>query len=53
MFWIIAQYLFIGIVFIIAMWYIFNMFKDSFGKKKGSSCAKGCGCDDTSSPEKK
>lgn len=45
MFWIIAQYTFIAIVFGIAVWYVFKMFKDSFGKK-GSSCSKGCGCEE-------
>lgn len=41
----VVQYIFIGIVFIIAVGYIVKMFRGSFGSKK--SCSKGCGCDDT------
>jgi len=42
MFWTIIQYLFIAVVFGVAVWYIVKMVKGSFGSKK--SCSKGCGC---------
>lgn len=43
MFWTIVQYLFVAIVFGIAVFYLVGMFKTAFGKKK--NCSKGCGCD--------
>ena len=45
MFWTIIQYIFIAVVFGIAVWYVIKMVKDSLGSKK--SCSKGCGCSDT------
>lgn len=44
MFWTIAQYVFIAIVFIVAVRYVFKMVKTSWSKKEGS-CTKGCGCE--------
>lgn len=38
----IIQYVFIGIVFLVALFYIGKMIKDAIGAK-GSSCASGCG----------
>lgn len=49
MFYTIIQYVFVAVVFVIAVVYVVKMAKDSFGSKK--SCAKGCGCEDTSLPE--
>lgn len=49
MFWTIIQYLFIAIVFVVAIAYIIKMTRDSLGSKK--TCAKGCGCDDPSTAE--
>ncbi|MFA7686408.1 MAG: FeoB-associated Cys-rich membrane protein [Moheibacter sp.] len=40
MFFTIVQYLFIAIVFGIALWYVIGMFRSSFGSKK--SCSGGC-----------
>jgi len=50
MFYTVIQYIFIAAVFIIAVGYVIKMFKDSLASKK--SCAKGCGCDDTSGIKK-
>lgn len=50
MFYTIIQYVFIAAVFIIAVAYVIKMFKDSLASKK--SCAKGCGCDNTSGVKK-
>ncbi|SMC72639.1 FeoB-associated Cys-rich membrane protein [Moheibacter sediminis] len=44
MFWTIIQYVFIAVVFIIAVLYMTGMFRKSFGSKN-KSCSKGCGCD--------
>lgn len=44
MIWTILQYVFIAVVFVIAIIYIIKMAKDSLGSKK--SCSKGCGCSD-------
>lgn len=46
MFWTIIQYVFIAVVFVIAVLYMTGMLRKSFGSKK--SCSKGCGCDTTS-----
>jgi len=51
MFWTIIQYLFIAVVFAVAVWYVVKMVKDSFGSKK--SCSKGCGCSGSDSELKK
>ncbi len=51
MFWTIIQYLFIAIVFVVAVFYVVKMVKDSFGSKK--SCSKGCGCSDGETTEEK
>jgi len=50
MFWTIIQYIFIAVVFIVAVLYVTGMFKSSFRGKK--SCGKGCGCDAPTSDEK-
>jgi len=50
MFWTIIQYLFIAIVFVVAIVYMVKMVKDSLGA--GKSCSKGCGCSG-SNPEMK
>ncbi len=52
MFWTIIQYVFIAIVFGIAVLYAIKMGKESFGSKNKKSCSKGCGCD-TSATENK
>ncbi|NLN33031.1 MAG: FeoB-associated Cys-rich membrane protein [Flavobacteriaceae bacterium] len=49
MFYTIIQYIFVAVVFVIAVVYVIKMAKDSFGSKK--SCAKGCGCEDTFPPK--
>lgn len=36
------QYIFIGVVFLVAVGYIAKMIKDAMGGK-GSSCSSGCG----------
>ncbi len=46
MFWTIIQYIFIAVVFAVAIGYIVQMTRASLGSKK--SCAKGCGCDEPS-----
>lgn len=47
MFWTIIQYVFIAVVFVIAVLYMTGMFRKSFGSK-AKSCSKGCGCKDIS-----
>ena len=51
MFYTIIQYIFIAVVFVIAVWYVIKISKESFGSKK-KSCSKGCGCNDSSSVSK-
>lgn len=51
MFWTIIQYIFIAVVFGIAIFYLVGMFKKSFSSKNKKSCSKGCGCS-TPEPEK-
>lgn len=47
MFYTIIQYIFIAVVFAVAIWYVIKITKDSF-KSNSKSCSKGCGCDDSS-----
>ena len=49
MFYTIIQYLFIAVVFIVAVIFLIKMFRDSFGSKK--SCSKGCECSDENSSD--
>ena len=43
MFYTIIQYIFIAVVFAVAIWYVIKIAKESFGSKN-NSCSKGCGC---------